>query len=311
MWGAIAAVGASVASSLLSKKPPKGPSATKMGAFDWDDLYDYSSDRKEDQQEWTEEQYAALSEQLDGLISGQVSSADFLTQYGETLGGQGLAMIDQGQAYSPLNDMYIQGVQDYGSQQAMADQYARSMADTYMQAERAREAASANLTSFGIDPSQLRSGALDQSARIQTAAAAVANATNSRSERELQSINLAGQGAQMGQGMLQAGSGLYGTGGNLISNAGNMYGMAGNSAINKVNTGANLLGTELTWQNNQMAALQGKGQAVSGSFGSQLASGESRYNQMANNTGMFLNTVGSIMASNAGGGGGGGAAAAG
>ena len=283
-------------SNVLFGKPdaPKGISANKMGAKDWRDMYDYSSDMQEDQQEWTEEQYAALSEQLDGLISGQISSADFLTQYGETLGGQGLAMIDQGQAYSPLNDMYIQGVQDYGSQQGLADQYARSMADTYMQAERAREAASANLTSFGIDPSQLRSGALDQSARIQTAAAAVANATNSRSERELQSINLAGQGAQMGQGMLQAGSGIYGTGGSLISNAGSMYGMAGNSATNKVNTGANLLGTGLTWQNNQMAALQGKGQALTGAFNTQLASKESLYNQQANNTGMLLNTASSI-----------------
>jgi len=142
--------------------------------------------------------------------------------------------------YLPIEDNLISEFESYDSPQRQAAEAARAKAAVQQSWDAQRQQAEQRLASYGIDPSQLKSGALDLSARVQVAAAQAAAGTEARRRVEDTGRSLRAEAINIGRGM--------------PSNVAAAYGQtlnAGNSAIGNMNStygqGANMLGTGQGW----------------------------------------------------------------
>jgi hypothetical protein len=86
--------------------------------------------------------------------------------------------------FSHLKTVSLQEAQDYATPARREMEAGAAMADVTNQFDLARQAAQDRLESFGIDPSQVRSGALDISSRVSEAAAR-AGAGNALANRRM------------------------------------------------------------------------------------------------------------------------------
>lgn len=142
--------------------------------------------------------------------------------------------------YLPIEDNLIQEFQNYASPQRQAAEAARAKAAVQQSWDAQRQQAEQRLSSYGIDPSQLKSGALDLAARVNVAAAQAAAGTEARRRVEDTGRSLRAEAINIGRGM--------------PSNVAAAYGQtlnAGNSAVGNMNStygqGANMLGTGQGW----------------------------------------------------------------
>lgn len=223
---------------------------------------------------WAKQQYGMDRELADRVVNDMLERSDLQQQWAE----QDRERY-QGE-FQPLEDQLIEDADSYASDDRQQQEAGRAMATVATQFEAARDAATRNLESFGIDPSSTRYGALDAQSRNQQAAVAAGagNQAVQRSEdlaRGLRSeaINIGrgypGQAAQAAGGALAGGNAAVGA--NLATTASGQAGMGtGNQWAQTGNQAVGTWGNTLNMgYNNQLAQFNANQNASSG-WGSAL-----------------------------------------
>jgi hypothetical protein len=258
-WAVVGTVAAAAVTSgvgaLTKPKTPSTNSATAAASPADQNVYaaDYNAATNDNQ----------ISAQNYQWATGQVAN-----QYNATNQAMStLAGVGNGASTSylgttlPAYQQYGQAANDYNSVANSETRAGQAMADSSAANASARTNALANLSSYGVDPSQTRYGALDLGASIQGAAQTAQAGTASRLNTEGTALGLQANTVQMGAGL----------GGTATGALGSAVG-AGNSTMT---ASGNLLGTPSTW-----SGLAGNtfGQAVSAEGGSATAGNEA-FNQ--------------------------------
>ena len=195
--------------------------------------------------------------------------------------GTAASNLFQNQTLGGLNQQ-LQTAQDYGSPAGMANASANAAATTGQAYNAARLNNARQLGSYGVDPSQLKSGALNLNANLQQAGAVGNAAYNAGQQRQLTGMGLTSQA--LGQNLQAAGvgqgytAGANATGSNIVG-LGNQTTATGSSALSApsqmLSTGLQGYGQSANIQNqsfqNQMANYQAN-QAGSNSLMSGLGS---------------------------------------
>jgi hypothetical protein len=215
------------------------------------------------QLDWARQQYELDSKRLETQETMWSRVIDDALKRQDTLDAQGAADRRRyEEVYQPLEDRLIKEAEGYtdARNRARAEAAAGAAATAVSnQMAQAREAAQDRLESFGIDPSQIRSQALDLGARIQEAAAR-AGAANTQREgvqraeeatgRALRSeaLNIGrGYPAQIAQSYglaFQQGQGAAGTGAQAVQ-----------SGLSTTGMGAQTMGTGTQWNQQGLQAL--------------------------------------------------------
>lgn len=101
----------------------------------------------------------------------------------------------------PLQDRIIAEANAWDSPERQAEQAAMRLADVQRQSEAQQRNVDARLAGMGIDPSQMRAGAIANTMALQTAAAGAQQANTGRQEIQQQGIAMRGQAANMLAGL--------------------------------------------------------------------------------------------------------------
>jgi hypothetical protein len=155
--------------------------------------------------------------------------------------------------FQPVEDALVREAAAYGTPERMELEAGKAQADVAQAFDAQRKGALAALESYGVDPSQTRSGALDRSARISQAAASAGASNAARTQVENIGRALRGEAINIGRGY--PGS---------IAQAFNTAQAAGGGAVNAnlqtTASGANTMGTSMQWTGLQSGFQQNWGQ---------------------------------------------------
>ena len=258
---------------LFKADPPAPPDYTKLAAVS-EKQAQQAYELSKQQQEWAQKTYgenAALTKQV---VDKMMASQDMQQQWSQEDRARYKSV------YQPLEDQLAAEAQSFSTPARQQYEANRDMASVSTQFEGAREAATRQLESFGVDPTSTRAQALDIGTRQAEAAAKAAAGNNAVARVDAQgralrseAINVGrgypGQAAAAAAGANQAGTGAVGNNlGTTQSGASTMgtgaqWAGIGNNAIN---TWGNVLNTGY---NNQLASYNAGQQASSG-WGSAL-----------------------------------------
>ena len=173
--------------------------------------------------------------------------------------------------YQPLEDQLAKEAEDYSNPERMEQNVAKAQADVAQQFDASRNRALQNLQSFGVDPSSLRSAALDRGANVQQAAAEAAAGNQSRQQDEAIGRALRSEAINVGRGYPGQIAGTYAT----ALQSGNQ---GINSALATTASGVNSMGNPVQWQGAGNQALGTWGNALNSGFQNQLASWQADQN---------------------------------
>lgn len=216
-----------------SKAPPPPDYSQLAAASEKSAEYSYKLGRE--QLDWAKEQYAQDREISDRVIGRAMEIMD---------ANQFSAEQDRAfylENYRPLEQDLIRDAQTYGSAERRELEMGKAEANVAQQFEQARQAATRNLESFGIDPSSTRFAALDIGTRTAQAAATAAAGNQANSQVDAISRALRSEAINVGKGYPGQVAATYGTalqGGN----------QAVNSGLATTASGANTMGTATQWQ---------------------------------------------------------------
>lgn len=216
-----------------AKAPPPPDYSQLAAASEKSAEYSYKLGRE--QLDWAKEQYAQDREISDRVIGRAMEIMDANQSAAE----QDRAFYEQN--YRPLEQDLIRDAQTYGSAERRELEMGKAEANVAQQFEQARQAATRNLESFGIDPSSTRYAALDIGTRTQQAAATAAAGNNANSQVDAIQRALRSEAINVGKGYPGQVAATYGTalqGGN----------QAVNSGLATTASGANTMGTATQWQ---------------------------------------------------------------
>lgn len=227
-----------------SKAPPPPDYSGVIAASEKAAKYAY--DLGQDQLAWAKEQYAQDREISDQVIGKAMQMADMNIRNAES----DRAFYEQN--YRPLETDLIRDAQTYGSAQRRELEMGRAEANVAQQYEQARQAATRNLESFGIDPSSTRYAALDIGVRANQAAATAAAGNQANAQVDAVSRALRSEALNIGKGYPGQVAATYGT----ALQAGNQ---AVNTGLATTASGANTMGTATQWQGlgNQSTGIWG------------------------------------------------------
>jgi hypothetical protein len=248
---------------------------------------EYSREIARDQLNWAKEQYnkdSAITERVvDSMLAYQEENAIN-------------ARKDRARyeaVYQPLEDQLVEDAEGYTDERnrARGEQAAgRAAADVSQQYALARTAAQDRLESFGIDPSQVRAGAVDVQARIAEAATRAGQANVAREgtvrAEEATGRTLRSEALNIGRGYPGQVAGAYGT----ALAAG--QGAAGNT-LAQTASGASTMGTGLGWTGMQNQSLNTWGNALNMGYQNELA-GWKAENEQSSGWGQALGMVGGL-----------------
>lgn len=227
-----------------SKAPPPPDYSGVIAASEKAAKYAY--DLGQDQLAWAKEQYAQDRQISDQVIAKAMQMADMNIRNAES----DRAFYEQN--YRPLEQDLIRDAQTYGSAERRELEMGRAEANVAQQYEQARQAATRNLESFGIDPSSTRYAALDIGVRANQAAATAAAGNQANAQVDAVSRALRSEALNIGKGYPGQVAATYGT----ALQAGNQ---AVNSGLATTASGANTMGTATQWQGlgNQSTGIWG------------------------------------------------------
>lgn len=193
-----------------------------------------AQDQSQQALDWSKQQYADQAP-----LSKEFTQAAINQQKQQT--GQAQALWDTYQSrYQPIEADFAQKAQNWSSPARAEQQAGMAEADVASQYDQARKAATANLESFGVDPSQTRFAALDLGTRVSQAAAMAGAGTQSRMNTEATGLGLEGEAINTGKGypsnVAQAYQGATTAGSSGVT-----------AALNTSNTYGNLMGTPIQW----------------------------------------------------------------
>ena len=188
----------------------------------------------QEQLDWSREQYAAMAPQIAAYTNAQLEAL----QFAQNSAKQQQAMYLE--TYAPVEQKFVNQVLAYGSPEYAAQRSAAAMADVARAGEGQREAAMADLASHGVDPSQLKYGALDLAFRVDQAARMAGAGTAERNKVLAEALALESTAIATGRG-------FHPDVANYI-NAGTAAGAAGAKAgTTAYATGAEAMGTPVQW----------------------------------------------------------------
>jgi hypothetical protein len=220
------------------------------------------------QLQWGKDQFNTVWPYAQQYMQQQMQTADTQNQNAQN-------MTDfYNSTYKPIESQFAQTAQNYNSPARADANAASAQADVANAFTANRNAATASLESFGIDPSQTRFGALDLGSRISQAAATAAAGTQSRLNTEATGMALQGEAINIGRGYPGSVAQAYGT----ATNAGSSGIGTANSAIN---TGANAMGSPTNYFGGGNYAMNLAGNNVA-SYGNTLSMGYNNQMQAAN-----------------------------
>lgn len=185
--------------------------------------------------------------------------------------------------FQPLENNLIEEFQNYDSPERQQLERGRAIADVNAGFDAQRRNALQRLESYGVDPSQTRSAALDMGVRTQQAAAQAAAASGATRNVENTGRALRAEAINIGKGLPSQVAASYGQ---SIA--------AGNSGVGNANNTTSTGASALTSGNGAMGqALQGYGQGAniqSQGFNNQMAA----YNAQAQQSQAALQGLGSV-----------------
>jgi hypothetical protein len=150
--------------------------------------------------------------------------------------------------YQPLEDQAIADAESYASPERQEQEAGRASAAVAENFDMARENASRNLESFGVDPSSTRFAALDLGTRVQQAAAQAGAGNQARAQTEAMGRAMRSEAINVGRGYPGQIAGTYATA--LQS---------GNSGVNSqlagTASGGATMGTGTQWMGTGNAAI--------------------------------------------------------
>lgn len=140
----------------------------------------------------------------------------------------------------PLQDRILAEAESWDSPERQAQQAAMAQADVQRQADAQRRNVDAQLSGMGIDPSQMRAGAIANTLGLQTAAMGAMQGNNARQQVQQQGIAMRGNAANILAGLPAQGAQQQGIASNNAGQASNMIAQGQNSQLNGINTYAAL-----------------------------------------------------------------------
>lgn len=188
----------------------------------------------QDQLAWAKQQYAMDREVTDQVVQRALQMQDT----NDKNAAEDRAFYIQN--YRPLERSLVEDAANYGSAERREVEVGRAEANVAQQYEQARQAATRNLESFGIDPSSTRYAALDLGVRTQQAAATAAAGNQANQQVDAISRALRSEAINVGRGYPGQVAATYGT----ALQAGNQ---AVNSGLATTASGANTMGTGTQW----------------------------------------------------------------
>lgn len=217
----------------------------------------YSFELGKSQLAWAKEQYAK-----DSKITSKVVDAALKRQSeNDATARKDRARYER--IFQPLEDDLANEAKNYGSDARRESESGRAMRDVSEQFSLARTAAQDRLESFGIDPSQTRSAALDVSARVQEATARAGAGTMARDRVDAKAAALRSEAINVGRGYPGQIAGQYGT-------AGASGQLASGAQLNQTASGANTMGTGMQWQQAGISGLNTWGNTLNMGYQNQL-----------------------------------------
>lgn len=240
--------------------------------------------RQLDQSEAMGNRYMDMSEQQQDW-SQNMWDEQMFPMMQETTGVQTAVMRDQMEnarkdraryedTYQPIEDDLIKEFQDYDSTGRRNLESGRAQAGVQRTFDSQRANAEQRLASYGVDPSQIRAGAIDAQARTKMALGQAAQGNAARQRVEDVGRSLRAEAINIGRGMPSQVAGAYGQTLN-----------AGNSAMGNMNStmgqGSNMMGTGQGW--GQMAGNQNSStmSGINNMYSGQLAGHEAGGQGMA------------------------------
>lgn len=212
----------------MCSDPPAPPDLQPQA----DAMMQYSEDMRavaDDQLAWSKEEYANNKEILNRVLNTQLPIMEQNAQNAQ----EDRAFYER--QYRPLETSLIEEFQSYDSPERREKEAGEAIADVTTGFEAQRENASRRLESYGIDPSQTRSQALDAGVRIAEASAQAGGANVARRRVEATGRALRGEALNIGKGYAGNVAGAYATainaGNSGISNANQTFG-TGSNAMN-------------------------------------------------------------------------------
>jgi hypothetical protein len=213
----------------------------------------------QEQMAWAKEVRAKNDELLKQVLDVQLPIMQLQLEQGKK------ATERYEQMYVPKEKELVEELWNYDTPERRAQKQAEATQDIRRQSEAVRAQAEARLTGMGVDPSQIRSGALGRALDVENARTEAGASWAAREQVEQQGRAFRGQAVNMGQGVPNQQLGYF----NQSLGAGNAA--MGNQLQNaQVNSG--LVGTPAQYMGMQQNALGQWGNVVSNQ-GSYLGGG--------------------------------------
>jgi hypothetical protein len=211
----------------------------------------------DEQFQWAKEAYAADKTITDKVSSALLKSMEF---------SQANAEKDRARyegVFQPVEDSFVNEAMNYDTDARRDLEMGRAQAGVAQQFNAARESATRELESYGINPSATRYAALDLGARTAEAAAKAAAGTNASLQVENTGRDLKRQAIDIGRG--------YPAQVNQSSQVGGGAGTsATGAAINQTASGAGTMGTAGSWTGAGTGALGTWGGAMNQNYANQV-----------------------------------------
>jgi len=238
----------------------------------------YSHDLAVKQFEWAQKTYAENKATGDQVIDFALGQMDKMAAWADA------DRKRYEDIYQPLEDQAAQRAQDYSSPERQEYEAGLAEARVAYEFERARQAAQDRLESYGVDPSQMASGALDLGTRLAEAQAQVGAGNEARRATEQYGDQLLSNAINTGKGYPQQVVGQSGA-------AGQFGNQATNTGLATTASGANTMGTPGTWQQIGNQALGQWGQVLNAGFQNAM----DQYNANQQSSSGFGSVVGTLL----------------
>lgn len=206
----------------------------------------------QDQLQWARDQYAQNKGTTDKVVDSLLSSQDQTQQQAKEYYQR------YKDVYEPAQDRYLADAEAYDTPQRRDQQIGAAQAAVGQNFDAARDAATRQLESFGVDPSSTRYAALDIGTRSQEAAAKAAAGTQAGLNTEATGLALRANAINMGNGLPGQSNASYGT--------------SAGTGTGAVNSGNSTMATGASAMGNPTSYLSGGNSAI-GNWGNTLNQG--------------------------------------
>lgn len=219
---------------------------------------EYSYALGKDQLAWAKEQYGSDKALVSGIV-GQMETS--MSRSNQSAADDRARYVNQ---YQPLEDNLISDARDFASGERESREAGRAMSTVAQQFNTARDTATQQLESFGIDPSSTRFAALDIGTRTAQAAATAAAGNQAIQQTDAMGRAMRSEAINVGKGYPGQIAAQYGTG----LAAGNS---ASQNTLAATASGANTMGTATQWEGMGNQALGVWGNTLHMGYQDQLA----------------------------------------